>query len=70
MTGGVAMKPDAVTEMKAFLKERYGIETHDQLIQRIRQAPRINLAIFNEVMINDYSGSPAKGRKPCGAKAG
>lgn len=64
------MKPDPIAEMKAFLKERYGIENYDQLAARIRQAPRINLAIFSEVITDDHSGSPAAGRKPCRAKAG
>ena len=64
------MKPDAVSEMKVFLKERYGIETYDQLVQRVRQAPRINLAIFNEVINDDHSASAAAGRTACGRKAG
>lgn len=45
------MKPDAIAEMKAFLRERYGIETYAQLAGRIRQADRINLAIFTQPII-------------------
>lgn len=51
------METTAVQEMQAFLLERYGISTYRELLSRIEAAPRINLAIFNEVIQDDDSAS-------------
>lgn len=64
------MQTTAVEEMRAFLRERYGIEDTKQLASRIKAAPRINIAIFTEVIPNDNSGSQTASGSLRRSKAG
>lgn len=56
------MQTTAVQEMRAFLAERYGIKNNQQLLSRIKAAPRINKAIFTEVIHDDDTGSQSRRR--------
>lgn len=64
------MAPDLKTQMREYLKERYGISTYAELQERIKTAPRINLAIFQEVNVNDDQSSQGAGGTPFRAAAG
>lgn len=64
------MAQDIKEQMREFLKERYGITTSAELQERIRQAPRINLAIFQEAKADDDHAGKRAGRAPCRAAAG
>lgn len=44
----MAADANAVAEMERFLAENYGITSRGELMQRIKELPAINLAIFTQ----------------------
>ena len=38
--------PRQIQAMREYLRERFGITTNQELAQRVREAPRIDLSIF------------------------
>lgn len=59
-----------VEEMRSFLAERYGITTNKQLRDRIKEMPKINLAIFREVNTGDNRRGTENRRAIAGTTAG
>lgn len=64
------MQTTAVEQMRAFLRERYGIKDTKQLASRIKAAPKINIAIFTEVIPDDDSAGQTPGRVGSRTKVG